>query len=245
MSFSLTSAVAFGQPTGGVRQGQAIYIPHASNGDLSTTEVTPFMLNADAAVDSELGHWKDGLFDCWRWGFCHPSLLNAIFCPQILAAQVLTRLKMNLWGERAPDEEWKRTFIRMFGIVCFYWFATSILSPPRPVWLTDHGRPARLPVPSDTPSIQLALNNLLYWSMAIYTLIILTKLRRAVRQRYEIGQTYHFLGPWEDVCVSFWCGCCSVAQLARQSATYEQQPAACCSPTGLGYSSFSHPIISV
>lgn len=233
---------------GGVREGQTFSVPYGSNGDLAQTEVTPFILNSNSAAahrEPSIGRWKDGLFDCLKFGPFHPSLWNAVCCPQILMAQVLTRFKLNWLGERAPDEEWQRTFGQLVGIVTGYWILTTLLSPPRPTFVADeNGTFVRVP-PPPVSFLQAALYNIIYFSYAIYTWVILTRLRRTIRIRYEIPFQYEFLGNWEDACVSFWCGCCSVAQLARQSCDYGQQPAACCSPTGLGGTASTNPIVTV
>ena len=72
------------------------------------------------------------------------------------------------------------------------------------------------------------------WIFGFYTLIVLTHLRRAIRMRYRIPSQAAFDGYIEDICMSFWCGCCSVAQMARQTCHYEEDDiATCCTATGL------------
>ena len=193
---------------------------------LPSSEVSPFLVPQG---DSEVrGVWKDSLFDCHRYGFFHPTLWNAICCPQILMAQILTRLKLNWLGE--PGYEWQKTFRKVFGIVCVYWVLTTVLSPP-PMYTTD-ANGMMVPTGTVVPKWQATLNSLVFWSFALYTLLVLTKLRRSIRQRFEIPSRH----PAEDCCVSFWCGCCSVAQMARQTCDYHRQAAVCCSTTGLGVS---------
>lgn len=225
-----------------MRDGQTFSVRYGSMVDLTRSEDTPFIVNKAIGV-SELGRWKDGLCDCFRLGCWHPSLWNATICPQILMAQVLTRMKMNWRGDRAPDHEWQQTFRQIFIMVAAFWLLTTMLAPPEPVFGRDeNGQPIRLSI--EQSYLRTLLYNMISWVFGLYTLLVMTKLRRMVRARYEIPNNYYFLGQWEDLCVSFWCGCCSVAQLARQTCEYNEQPAACCSPTGLG-SSFTYPIISV
>jgi len=237
------------KPPGGVNRGQSFSAPFGSSGSLSAasggiaTEVTPFIVSTAVGRDGDgrnaavVGQWKDGLFDCCRFGSIHPELWNAICCPQILMAQVMTRLKLDWRGDPAPRDDWQRTFRIILSLVCCYWFLTITLAPPQ-----------QSPSSSLTGSneqntssnrFQTSLYHLTAWVFGLYTWIVLTKLRRVVRKRYGIqagGNHLHFLriAPcWEDLCVSFWCGCCSVAQMARQTCEYDHQPADCCSPTGL------------
>jgi Cys-rich protein (TIGR01571 family) len=57
--------------------------------------------------------------------------------------------------------------------------------------------------------------------------------RRAVRERYSIPNSTCFPSTMEDCCCAFFCGCCTVSQLARHTADYHDRNAACCSNTGL------------
>lgn len=38
--------------------------------------------------DVPVGRWKDGLFDCFRYGCTHPMLLNSLLCPLLALSQV-------------------------------------------------------------------------------------------------------------------------------------------------------------
>lgn len=222
------------------------------SGDVRS-EVTPFILSSGNGNGVEAqqqqqqhGRWKDDLWDCFRFGPCHFTVLNGLCCPQLLMAQVLTRMKMNWLGEQAPDHEWKRTFGRVCVVVCGYWVLTTLFSPPSSTLIQDpeSGKIMRI-LPEHAHPVQLLIYNLVSWSFALYTLVIITKLRRHVRQRYEIPIRYPFLGNMEDVCVSFWCGCCAVSQMARQTCDYEQQSGSCCSPDGLVRNHHTHPVMVV
>jgi Cys-rich protein (TIGR01571 family) len=76
-----------------------------------------------------------------------------------------------------------------------------------------------------------ALYRLTVIAFWLYMVFLLTKVRSYIRNKYFIP--VGACGPLEDCCVSFWCGCCSVTQLARHTADYRSSPAACCSDTGL------------
>lgn len=242
MSFSST------QPNGGVKEGQVFEVPLP--GDFSS-EVTPFLSSGTDKEEAPLGKWSDSLFDCTRHGYFHSSLWNAICCPQLLMAQILTRMRMSWLGEEnIPDHEWRRTFRRMFVVVCLYWGVTPLLAPPAPILLSDPatGNVLVAPPQSTQPRVNQFLYRLSFWLFSLSSLFLMTRLRRAVRRRYEIplvlSSVLGAFSPLEDLCVSFWCGCCAVAQMARQTADYDRQTAACCSTTGLGTQS-NFPTITV
>jgi Cys-rich protein (TIGR01571 family) len=148
-------------------------------------------------------------------------------------AQVLTRLKLDMFANPTPSDEWRMTFKRILILVVCYFIFYTIFSPPSPgIEVDDEGKFIVIPV--DCPSWQRALYSTGSTLFGIYTLIVLMKTRAAVRARYSIPeQRCHGM---EDCCCAFWCGCCTVAQVARQTANYHQQRAVCCSDTGLPHS---------
>jgi Cys-rich protein (TIGR01571 family) len=220
------------------------------------TPVDPYLSRTDnggsaAAKSSSLGEWSTSLYDCCRHGPCHPVLCNATCCPLVLAAQVMTRLQLNPLAEPSPN--YRRTFYVVLLVVIAYWALSMWLAPPNPLighdnddtneydyhWDAAPGRPRRVAAVSWW---RTGSYNGLYVAFAVYTWYVLTKLRAAVRLRHQIpAQSASVPGCVEDACVSFWCGCCSVAQLARQTASYNDdddddegaEAAACCTPTGL------------
>ena len=68
-------------------------------------------------------------------------------------------------------------------------------------------------------------------AFGIFYVVLLARTRRRIRSKYGIPeQRCH---GCEDCCQSFWCACCTVSQMARHTADYENYPALCCSATGL------------
>jgi PLAC8 family len=258
--------------------------------------------------DEYLAFWKDGLFDCFKYGVCHPTVVNSLCCPQLLMGQILTRMNMTWNGNAISNNEqqqqnyyndniyfspsdkgkrkqqlktkswWTRqtAFTQLLIIVSFYWITTTLLDPPKlfkqdttpydiilipslmiplnnssatstTATTTTSGiepigaRPIDLPDPSKKKDKKKKLKDkdtkdnhnkkyehtrkYLYhtcsWIFGVYTLIVMTRLRRAVRGRYSIPSRAAFDGLVEDICMSFWCGCCSVAQMARQTCNYD------------------------
>jgi hypothetical protein len=73
-------------------------------------------------------------------------------------------------------------------------------------------------IPNDGPLWRSILYNILTTSFVLYTVIVLMRLRAAVRTKYEIPTRR--CGTMEDCCCAFFCGCCTVSQLARTRTTY-------------------------
>lgn len=156
-------------------------------------------------------------------------------------AQVLTRHRMDWRGqENVPDAEWLRTYRRVLLIVSLYWGLSALLAPPPPLLLSDPATGNVLvapPVQQQPPLLQF-LYRLVFWSFAIYTTVVLARLRRVVRRQsgifsFRVSPFWEIGAPLEDLCLSFWCGCCTVAQVARQTCDYERERASYCSNNGL------------
>lgn len=190
-------------------------------------EATP-LTGEEPISHATRGEWKDGLCDCCKYSICHPSFLNACCCPLILMAQVLTRLRMNWLGDAAPESQWKQTFRRVVILVVLYIIIYSVTGSSVKVTTSSNG------VVSATPEYNwlYTIHQLIGLAYFLYTLIVLCKTRRAVREKYDIPAS-KTCGGCEDCCCAFWCQCCTVAQLARQTADYDQRSGVCCSDTGL------------
>merc|ERR1712071_96761 len=64
--------------------------------------------------------------------------------------------------------------------------------------------------------LETELLNLPSYLGMLLLLVFVVKTRGIVRQRYNIAGSS--LG---DCCISWWCSCCAIAQLARQTSEYE------------------------
>lgn len=188
----------------------------------------------DASTIIAAPRFKDGLCDCLTFGPCHPSFLNACCFPQLLMAQIMTRLKLNMCATTNADggPEYKATFRRMVVVVIGYWIVSTLFAPPSPTFEVNEDDIMMIAVRRDDyPIWQYVLYHVVMTAFALYTLIILTRIRAAVRNRYQIPEQ-HCHGM-EDCCCALFCGCCTVAQLARQTTDYHERRAVCCSDTGL------------
>jgi Cys-rich protein (TIGR01571 family) len=217
------------QPAGGVTEGQMITVP-------LPTDISPNSENRSetdsffATPEIPVGKWRDGLCDCLRFGPFHPSFVCGWCMPQLLNAQVLTRLKLNWLGLEGTEEERKNTYRNAVIVVLMYFFLSNIFSVPSPTVEVDAN--GNFIVTSPPPShILVAINNVVNISFTAYTIIAMMRARKHIRHKYRIPETY--CHGCEDFCCAFWCGCCTVSQMARHTADYSTQTAEWCSKDGL------------
>ena len=83
----------------------------------------------------------------------------------------------------------------------------------------------------DCPAVQANFAKNITFIFGIYVLIVMYRLRKAIRTKYSIPEE-NCIG-FEDFCCVFWCGCCSVIQMAHQTADYDDEEAYCLTETGL------------
>jgi Cys-rich protein (TIGR01571 family) len=232
-------------PEGGVKAGETFTVPfqphYNAEGDenddnmiiVEATEVTPMFVPSSNSQQQQqqqrsqqqyAGKWKDGLCDCCVEGCCHPSLLNAICFKQILIGQTLTRMKLTWCGVPASSRnEYKSTFHVLLWLTICYWIIWFFFHDCDEESHNNGGHFCHGPARHVMSTV-----NCVWW---VYTIIILIKLRKAVRTRYNIRERQ--CTGCEDCCCAVFCTCCTVAQLARQTANYQSQRAYCCTETGL------------
>ena len=61
--------------------------------------------------------------------------------------------------------------------------------------------------------------NFVSFIYGVFLVVVLTIVRKMVREKYQIPEQ-RFIGC-EDFCCAFWCSCCTISQLARQTADYD------------------------
>jgi len=85
------------------------------------------------------------------------------------------------------------------------------------------------------PKIQHQWHHVMYmfvsFPMTIYGIMMVARLRAAIRSKYGIPTGK--LGRLEDCCYVSCCNCCVMTQMARQTADYDDEPAAWCTTTGM------------
>lgn len=204
-------------PEGGVSKGQTFSVPFAGGtakggGSSSNNNEAPH------------GVWKDGVFSCLRYGIFHATFWHCFFCPQLLTAQVMTRMHLNWKADEGTEEERKTTYKKVSIIVAIYWIAHFLFGS-----VDDDGVPSG--ITEFAPLFIILSMQFISCIFFIYTMVIITKTRKAVRQRYDIPEEY--CHGCEDFCCALWCGNCISAQMARHTTDYEAQRGVCCTDNGL------------
>mmetsp|Transcript_21966 Transcript_21966/g.24685 ORF Transcript_21966/g.24685 Transcript_21966/m.24685 type:complete len:258 (-) Transcript_21966:209-982(-) len=205
--------------------------------EIVVTEVTPILdENYDelsSTINTRTGRWKSGLCSCCQYGCFHPAFCCAWFFPMALMGQVLTRMQRTWYGTRStpPSEEYKKTFGIVVTIwICYILLCSVLYCPPTPI--DYHDDVVDDDTDPDCPVWKQLVFNTLTSVFGLYTLIVMIRLRRAIRTKYNIPEGC-CLGC-EDCCCIFFCGCLSSIQMAHQTANYEEVgQAMCCNSTGL------------
>jgi Cys-rich protein (TIGR01571 family) len=194
--------------------------------------------------NAPLGVWSTGLCDCCAEGCCHASFCNAIFFPYILMGQVLTRMKLSWCGNSSIGHEYKRsTCYWILLTIGYIAIRVSLRSCPIDAIGINDSVEDILDDDDVTKIIKKTLEktnehcskdssetlNTVTTIWFFLTMYVLINLRGKVRKAYKISQSC----PCEDCFYSVVCSCCTVSQLARQTADYHQDRAYCCTDTGL------------
>lgn len=207
---------------------------------------------------SPVGYWRDGLFDCFRFGIFHPVVCLACWCSPLLLAQVMARLGLNMWGRPAEAANAKTssmdkltklqnlhdsdssmpkrqnapfTPLEMVVAILVLHFGVIETALSIVVMAQIHARNEGViaAVPTWT-YVLLGVRALCRTALIIYLVTVTTRTRQALRHRHEIP---HQHCRAEDACLAAACLPCVTAQMARHTADYETYHAQCCSPTGL------------
>eukprot|EP00584_Thalassiosira_punctigera_P011158 CAMPEP_0172529610 /NCGR_PEP_ID=MMETSP1067-20121228/3655_1 /TAXON_ID=265564 ORGANISM="Thalassiosira punctigera, Strain Tpunct2005C2" /NCGR_SAMPLE_ID=MMETSP1067 /ASSEMBLY_ACC=CAM_ASM_000444 /LENGTH=288 /DNA_ID=CAMNT_0013313699 /DNA_START=21 /DNA_END=887 /DNA_ORIENTATION=+ len=206
-------------PEGGVEKGQTFSVPFPASSDGYVGSAIP---HASAPV----GHWKDDLFGCCRHGVMHPSLWNAWCCPLILAGQILHRLKLTWLAREGTDPQVAATFRILVYITLGFLLAVETLKYVTPYYTDEYGYPT-----SNAGYALVYGRSVLELTLSAFTIFLVARTRKRIREKYAIPEQ-QCVGC-EDCCCSFWCNCCTVAQMARHTADYDTYAGLCCSETGM------------
>lgn len=194
-------------PEGGAIEGETFLTPVPNATDVSR-------------IHAPTGKWKDGICDCFAYGACHPHLWCAFFCSKILMAQVMTRMNLTWLGEPGPRAATQNTFKVVIILLLSYWVYSTTLE----IASLDY-RPDNAPL---YMMIMKAVGSILW---IIWTTYSLCRTRQSIREQYSIPEQR--CPGCEDFCCSFFCTCCTLAQMARHTGEYETYPGKCCTSTGL------------
>lgn len=257
------------QPTG-VRRGETFdamivqettCVEPASKSNNKSTNGNRRILRAQPGHFVPFGYWRDGLFDCFRFGMLHPVVCLACWCSPLLLAQVMARMGLNVWGGQSSNDDHGRTKAKLakkqrnlhkeddnypptssaarcspFSIFAFIFVMHFLIvetALSAVIMVQIHARQEGLirAVPTWTYFL-LGLRATCRVTLLLYVVTLAARTRTVARTRYGIPEQHCDCGV-EDAAVSLLCLPCSVAQVARHTADYETYDAICCAPTGL------------
>jgi len=217
-------------PPGGIEGGQKFMVPMDNTSSESINNFATNCLVPKIAVP--VGHWKDGLCDCCSYGPCHNHCLMAFFCPLPAAGQVISRLKLNVWGKPAANNnESAGAFQKLVTLTIAYFSITVLLNltlAPYDVDPNDGG----LPPPPFMFFLQI-FRAILHYAYLSVLIIVLWNVRSYVRNKYAIPKDETCQLECEDLLCAVCCSHLSVAQLLRHTTDYETYNATCCTRTGV------------
>lgn len=171
--------------------------------------------------DIPVGRWRDGLFDCCSIGCCHPVICNALCCPLVILGQIMMRVGFDFLGRPSPDNSINGPNT-LFSILCFWVFVNlALFSAYNFKW-------------SQGMELSVADIGALVFVNVSYVLFVVylaSATRGSLREKYYIRESrFHDL---EDCCCATFCLPCTVCQMARHTADYEDYEGVCCNDTGL------------
>lgn len=212
------------------RRSLLVQVPHAG---VVEGQIFPAIVVTEEIKPAEsipLGDWRDGIFDCLKFGICQPMCWLTLCVWTWSLGQIMTRLHLNACGEPEKSRSPKCSAFAVIVILsCVSTFFTSIFGHVimgSSIVEEEHG------------------GNDEGWSMAttmtraamsffsfLFFIIIAVRSRYYIRKKYKIKPKYG--GPCEDSCCMLCCPCCAVCQMARHTVDYEQHDSRCCTKTGL------------
>jgi Cys-rich protein (TIGR01571 family) len=195
-------------PPGGVRQGETF---------------TCYMRELNSvSIDIPVGYWKDDLSNVCKYGWCHGVVCNTIFFPLITLGQIQTRINLDFLGRERFGSEARSNRFMMVTVIAF-WIATNIALFAACNWKWSRGMEL-----SFADGAAICLINL---SMYAFTVFVTQATRSSLREKFMIREERCF--DLEDLVCSAACLPCTICQMARHTANYDDYEAVCCSKTGL------------
>jgi Cys-rich protein (TIGR01571 family) len=141
-------------------------------------------------------------------------------------------MQLNWCGEQKGPAAASSTFKYILVIFLAYFGTNQLLdvllrtyTPPFP---DDDSVPIEY---STTWWVLYGVSSAIMLAFTLYMLVLVIRTRSLVREKYAIPED-HCTGC-EDCCCGFFCGCCTISQMARHTADYDTYPATCCTTTGL------------
>lgn len=169
-------------PPGGVEKGQTFSVPLNNN---NSNNHAIILSNGVQKTNVPVGHWKDGMWDCCRYGACHASLCTSWWCHALAAGQVISRLQLNWRGQPTQSAAEKASaFPTLFTITMIYlglkfvlgFILMSLMPDPDATDASGHKLE-----PPDTVAPFAMMNDLVNYGYFFFSVYVIYNLRYACR----------------------------------------------------------------
>jgi hypothetical protein len=208
-------------PPGGVKKGE-IFNSYMTSLDPQGGIMSNAPIRRYYDMNIPQYRWRDGIGNLCAHGLCHPILLNSFFVPPIALVQIMSRMKLDIFGNKV-DSLSRRIHM---GDLVFIFFTLLLIHIFLGLMITRGIlEQQKLSFYLYSSSPVLAIDILLF----IYFQILVMKTRKAIRKYSKISMCC----SGEDVLAPLYCTPCALSQMARHTADYETYNATCCTATGL------------
>jgi len=188
--------------------------------------------------------WRDGLLNCFDFGIGHPMLWNGTCFP--LSESFILNNEMN----RNPSSHSMFNFLLMSVLVGLaqimkrlnldWTGALSISNQPLSIAsaiiitiCTFCVNILLLSLPFDSIQLNYILIGIFNAICFGFYIVVVTRVRKHIRQRYFIPETTICLPELDDFGYSLFCSSCTVMQMNRHTAEFDTYRALFCSENGL------------
>jgi len=156
------------------------------------------------------GEWRDGLFECFRHGICHPMCIMSTLFNLVAVGQIMTRMKLNWKGEEGSPEQVTTTYKKLVLI----YIASLVVA----VVYNNYNMYNRKE--EDPPEgLGYLVYKIVHVAILVYTIIVIARTRAIIRAESNIPEKNN--GGCEDIVCATFCQCCTVAQMGRHTANYD------------------------
>jgi Cys-rich protein (TIGR01571 family) len=177
-------------PLGGVKENEIFLV------------AKPDAYEGEELLDAPRGHWKDGLFDCFKYGFCHSHLWFALLCRECALGQIMQRMRLDWLGNMTMNSNYTFRTVCIITI-CFVIYKTS-LDMYIAFHIDDHGYYDY----NDIQNVYLYARNVVSVLFTVWLTVSLYKTRKNVRKQFSIPEDKRYRG-WEDCLCSTFCSFCT------------------------------------
>ena len=160
--------------------------------------------------------------------FLRMSVLSRFNSTSVAAGQVISRLKLTVWGNPGTTAEATGAFQKIVAITAGYFLTNFTIFCICLLFPTDG-------ITDDIPPLYivvlLVIRSTLGYAYLLFLFIVLWNVRSHIRSKYAIPESCNTC--CDDLLCAVCCGHCAAAQMLRHTADYDTYMHTCCSETGL------------